>query len=167
MEEFNWHVKLADDIYTLQKQVSNLIEQSHERKCIKKRVRYHFIHPGDSHSYGRYLFLGRKENTTFSTYPCAFKSSMDSVAAHLTYDHPTIAMMDIYYTDRIQNVEFLELSDEDHYTEDDIQILRGTVEKTLDIMDRCIQAYEKYKYASGGPLATMCKERDRVKRLLD
>lgn len=171
MEEYHRHLRLADKIYVLSRQVDSLIEQSHRLKCEKKfgSKSYHFVNPNDTKLYSKYLLLGNTRINPMAVYPSLFKFCMDSVVSSIKYKHPTIKPNKVYYCmgERISDdtIDFFELSDELFYTVEDLKILRSTTEQTVKIMEACVQMYPgRLKH---GYLPMMRGEIDRVKRLLD
>jgi hypothetical protein len=166
MDDFNHHLKLADDIYVASRQLDDLIDQSHKLKCTKKQ----FYIPEDGVIYSRYLLLGKTCIQKLAIYPCLFKCCMDSVVCAIDYKHPEIRAPEVYYHvhDRIQerDICFRELSDELFYTKNDIRIIRRIAERTVYLMDACISLYTGFHRHKRGYLSTMCKERDRIKNLI-
>ena len=166
MDEYARHIKLANEIYVLSRQVDSLMDQTNKFKCDKRQ----FINPYDVIPYTKYLCLDTKSKKQLTVYPCLFKCCMDALVHSIKYKHSTIKPGKVYYCvqERIDDEEiaFPKLSDEHFYTDDDIKLIKKTTERTVLLMDACIKLYAKHPSVEHGYKVGMIKERDRVKRLL-
>ena len=157
---------MADEIYTLSRQVDHLIEQSYRLKCDKKEFR----NPYDVIPFTKYLCLDTKPRQQLTVYPCLFKYCMDSLVSGVDYKHPTIKASKVYYCvqERVddKDITFFDLSDGSSYTDDDIKILRSIAGRVLIVVNTCINMYKKHTSLDHSYLTSMRKERHRIKRLL-
>ena len=166
MDEFHRHLKVADEIYALSRQVDHLIEQSYRLKCDKKEFR----NPYDVIPFTKYLCLDTKPRQQLTVYPCLFKYCMESLVACVGYKHPTLKASKVYYCvqERVddKDITFFDLSDGSSYTDDDIKIFRSIAGRVLIVVNTCINMYRKHTSLDHSYLTSMRKERHRIKRLL-
>jgi hypothetical protein len=166
MEKLTRHIRLANEIYIISRQVDNLIEQSYKLKCEKNK----FVNPQDAKLFDKYLCLGTSPRRQITVYPCLFKYCMEAVAANMEYQHPVIPVRKLYYCvqERIDDgdIEFLELSDELFYTYSDTVIMKNLAERILTVVNVCISMYKRHSTCEHGYITSMRNERNRIKRLL-
>jgi len=166
MDKLTRHIRLANEIYIISRQVDNLIEQSYKLKCEKNK----FVNPQDAELFNRYLCLDANPRRQITVYPCLFKYCMESVATNLEYQHPVIPVRKLYYCvqERIDDgdIDFFELSDELFYTDSDIAIMKNMAERVLTVINICISMYKRHSAYVHGYITGMRKERDRIKSLL-
>ena len=166
MEKLSRHIRLANEIYIISRQIDNLVEQSYKLKCEKRK----FVNPQDAELFDRYLCLYASPRRQITVYPCLFKYCMESVAANLEYQHPVIPVRKLYYgvQERIDDddITFFDLSDELFYTEEDISIMKNMTERVLSVINVCISMYKRHSEYKHGYITSMRKERDRIKNFL-
>lgn len=136
------HIDFGDRIWLAEMERNELINQIHEKKCERYRLRNK---DGDLMYYNM-LFLGRSCHRHLDPFPCHFQGVLDTIICMSTpqSDEPMNATS-VYYNvnNRMQGTVKrytpYDLSDSPTLTPDDKWIIIRVIERLVGLMEECIE----------------------------